>query len=75
MYIQERDHLDYNTDASFEAKIAQDALMKRELERQDAILSELASNPTLDRALLTRLRTESADGGRSNIGRFGDIPS
>jgi uncharacterized protein YjaG (DUF416 family) len=70
MYIQDRDDLDYNTDASFEAKILEDPLMKRELERQSAILSELANNPVLDRSLLTRLRNESNDNGRSNIGRI-----
>jgi len=69
MYIQDRDHLDYNNDPLFETKIAQDPLMKRELARQSAILLELATHPVLDRSLLRRLREESADGGRSNIGR------
>ena len=68
MYIQERDDLDYK-DPLFDTKIEEDPLMKRELARQAAVLSELANNPTLDGALLKRLRDESADGGRSNIGR------
>jgi len=76
MYIQDRDRLDYNSDPLFETKIAQDPLMKRELARQAAILSELASNPVLDGAFVKRLREESADGGRSNIGRTaGDLSS
>lgn len=69
MYIQERDQLDYNRDPLFETKIADDPLMKRELARQSAILSQLAKNPVLDAAFLRRLRDESADGGGSNIGR------
>lgn len=68
MYIQNRDRLDYNNDPLFETKIARDPLMKRELDRQSAILTDLAENPVLDGALLRRLRKESADGGRSNIG-------
>lgn len=69
MYIQERDGLDYNSDPLFETKIAQDPLMTRERARQAAILSELTNSPVLDSTLLRRLREESADGGRSNIGR------
>jgi uncharacterized protein YjaG (DUF416 family) len=69
MYIQDRDHLDYNNAPLFERKIEQDPLMKREIERQAAILLELSTNAVLDRLMLKRLRDESADGGRSNIGR------
>jgi uncharacterized protein YjaG (DUF416 family) len=68
MYIQERDDLEYD-DPLFETKIERDPLMRRELARQSAVLSELANNPVLDGELLKRLRDESADGGRSNIGR------
>jgi uncharacterized protein YjaG (DUF416 family) len=68
MYIQERDNLDYR-DSLFETKIEEDPLMRREIARQSAVLSALADNPVLDAALLKRLRDESADGGRSNIGR------
>jgi uncharacterized protein YjaG (DUF416 family) len=68
MYIQERDALDYK-DPLFDMRIAQDPLMRRELSRQSETLSELASNPVLDGASLKRLRDESFDGGRSNIGR------
>ena len=76
MYIQDRDRLDYNSDPLFETKIAQDPLMKRELARQAAVLLELANNPTLEGAFLKQLRDESADGGRSNIGRTaGDLSS
>lgn len=75
MYIQDRDDLDYK-DALFETKIAEDPLMRRELARQSEILSELANNSILDGALLKRLRDESADSGRSNIGRTAhDLPS
>lgn len=69
MYIQDRDHLDYNIDPLFETKIVDDPLMRRELARQSATLSELAAHPVLDSSFLRRLREESADGGRSNIGR------
>jgi uncharacterized protein YjaG (DUF416 family) len=72
MYIQNRDQLDYDTDPSFEERIEQDPLMTRELARQSATLTELAANPVLDGALLQRIRAESADGGRSNIGRRAD---
>jgi uncharacterized protein YjaG (DUF416 family) len=74
MYIQDRDDLDYG-DPLFDTKIERDPLMKRELARQSAVLSELANNPVLDEAFLERLRDESADGGRSNIGRTGDLSS
>jgi uncharacterized protein YjaG (DUF416 family) len=69
MYIQDRDQLDYNGDPLFETKISEDPLMQRELARQSATLSELSRNTVLDGATLKRLRDESADGGRSNIGR------
>jgi uncharacterized protein YjaG (DUF416 family) len=68
MYIQDRDDLDYK-DALFDMKIEQDVLMRRELARQSDILSKLANTPVLDGAFLKQLRDESADGGRSNIGR------
>lgn len=75
MYIQDRDDLD-DRDPSFDEKIAQDPSMKRELGRQAVVLSELANHPVLDGALLKRLGDESADGGRSNIGRTArDLPS
>ena len=74
MYIQDRDDLDYR-DPLFDTKIEQDPLMKRELERQAAILSKLANNPVLDDSLLKSIRDESADGGRSNIGRTVSLPS
>jgi uncharacterized protein YjaG (DUF416 family) len=69
MYIQDRDQLNFNSDPLFEKKIAEDPLMKRELARQSAILSELSASPVLNADVLERLRSESADGGRSNIGR------
>ena len=68
MYIQDRDDLD-DKDSSFDMKIERDPLMRRELARQSAVLSELAGNPVLDGTFLRRLRDESADCGRSNIGR------
>ena len=61
MYIQDRDDL-HDNDPSFDTKIGQDPLMRRELARQSEILSELASTPVLDGTLLKRLRDESADG-------------
>jgi uncharacterized protein len=68
MYIQDRDELNY-TDPSFDRTIAEDPLMKRELARQSDILAELGNSPVLGSTLLRRLRDESADNGRSNIGR------
>jgi hypothetical protein len=68
MYIQDRDDLN-DEDVSFDVKIERDPLMRRELARQSDILSKLANHPLLDSAFLKRLRDESADGGRSNIGR------
>jgi hypothetical protein len=68
MYIQDRDDLDYK-DALFDMKVEQDPLMRRELARQSGTLSKLSNNPVLDGTFLKGLRDESADGGRSNIGR------
>jgi uncharacterized protein YjaG (DUF416 family) len=74
MYIQERDDLDYR-DPLFDTKIERDPLMKRELERQSAILSTLANNPVLDNRVVKWMRDESLDRGRSNIAHTADLPS
>jgi uncharacterized protein YjaG (DUF416 family) len=74
MYIQGRDELD-DGDPLFDTKIERDPLMKRELERQAAVLSELANNPILDGRMVKSIRDEAADGGRSNIGLIADPPS
>jgi uncharacterized protein YjaG (DUF416 family) len=74
MYIQDRDNLDYR-DPLFDIKIERDPLMRREFERQSAILSKLASHPVLDERVVKSIRDESADGGRSNIGHTADLPS
>jgi uncharacterized protein YjaG (DUF416 family) len=69
MYVKSRDDLDYNSDPLFESRIAKDPLMERELARQSETLSALMNAPVLERTFLRRLRADSADGGRSNIGR------
>lgn len=68
MFIQERDHLDFNSDPRFEEKILRDGLMQNELTRQDAILRALQNETVLDRFFIRRLRAEAQNGGFSNIG-------
>ncbi|SRR5260221_14662415 len=68
MYIQLRDHLDFQRDSDFEAKIQRDPLMIAELARQGRILGALEAHPALDRGFLRGLRMESSNHGVSNIG-------
>ena len=67
MFIQQRDHLDFNTDPAFENKICRDPLMVRELTRQDRVLKQLSDQPTLDRFFIKRLRDDAYNHGVSNI--------
>ncbi|HXH93129.1 MAG TPA: DUF416 family protein [Thermoanaerobaculia bacterium] len=68
MFIQERDALDFGADSSFDAKIADDPLMRSELGQQAAVLQELKAQPDLNVFFLKRLRTEAQASGFSNIG-------
>jgi uncharacterized protein YjaG (DUF416 family) len=68
MFIQERDHLDFNTDGDFEERIARDPLMIQELKRQAEILRQLLKRPVLSRFMLRRLRADTQNRGTSNIG-------
>jgi len=67
MFVQERDDLDFNTDAGFEKKIFNDELMQREIHIQKGIIEYLSKIGRLELLDVNNLIELQHNNGRSNI--------
>jgi uncharacterized protein YjaG (DUF416 family) len=67
MFIQERDRLDLTRDRDFEQRIANDPLMRDELDRQHELLTELREQSALTQFFVRRLQSKAQNHGISNI--------